>query len=142
MVLHGGFAQAPRRRAAVALRVEERGEISRAIAARRSIRPIAREIGRSPSTLSREIRRNWGSQGYRAKRADRLARERALRPKPCRLTLHRQLRWRVVQKLLLQWSSEQISGCRHSASLRSRTYSVFRSSPSIPKKASNRFLQK
>jgi hypothetical protein len=29
--------------------------------------------------------------------------ERALRPKPCRLVLHRELRWRVAQKLALQW---------------------------------------
>jgi IS30 family transposase len=110
VVLYGGIAQAPRRRAPSALRFEEREEISRGIAARRSIRQIAREIGRSPSTVSREIRRNYGSQGYRAKRADRLAWERALRPKPCRLALHRELRWRVAQKLALQWSPEQISG--------------------------------
>jgi IS30 family transposase len=110
VVLYGGIAQAPRRRATSALRFEEREEISRGIAARRSIRQIAREIGRSPSTVSREIRRNWGSQGYRAKRADRLAWERGLRPKPCRLALHRELRWRVAQKLALQWSPQQISG--------------------------------
>ena len=36
--------------------------------------------------------------------------ERALRPKSCRLALHRELRWRVAQKLALQWSPEQISG--------------------------------
>src|SRR5687768_17603455 len=42
--------------------------------------------------------------------ADRRAWERALRPKPCRLALHRELRWRVAQKLALQWSPEQISG--------------------------------
>jgi IS30 family transposase len=110
VTLYGGIAQAPRRRAPSALTFEEREEISRGIAARRSIRQIAREIGRSPSTVSREIRRNWGSQGYRAKRADRLAWERALRPKPCRLSLHRGLRWRVAQKLALQWSPQQISG--------------------------------
>ncbi|MDE2162252.1 MAG: IS30 family transposase [Alphaproteobacteria bacterium] len=110
VTLHGGITPAPRRRALAALRFEEREEISRGIAARRSIRQIARDIGRSPSTVSREIRRNWGSQGYRAKRADRLAWERALRPKPCRLSLHRELRWRVAQKLARQWSPEQISG--------------------------------
>jgi IS30 family transposase len=110
VVLHGGIARASRRRAVAALRFEEREEISRGIAARRSIRQIARELGRAPSTVSREIRRNYGSQGYRAKRADRLAWERALRPKPCRLALHRELRWRVAQKLMPQWSPEQISG--------------------------------
>ena len=60
--------------------------------------------------MSREIRRNGGSQGYRANQADRSAWQRSLRPKSCRLALHRELRWRVAQKLALQWSPEQISG--------------------------------
>jgi IS30 family transposase len=110
VVLHGGIAPTPRRRALAALRLEEREEISRGIAASRSIRQIAEGLGRAPSTVSREIRRNGGSQAYRANRADRRAWERALRPKPCRLALHRKLRWRVAQKLALQWSPEQISG--------------------------------
>jgi len=101
---------APRRRALVALRLDEREEISRGIAVGRSIRQIAPGLGRAPSTVSREIRRNGGSQAYRANRADRRAWKRALRPKPCRLARHRELRWRVAQKLALQWSPEQISG--------------------------------
>lgn len=76
----------------------------------RSIRQIAQGLGRAPSTVSREISRNGGSQAYRANRADRRARERALRPKPCRLALYSALRWRVAQKLALQWSPQQISG--------------------------------
>src|SRR5262249_5118404 len=75
-----------------------------------SIRQIAQGLGRAPSTVSREIRRNGGRQAYRANRADRRAGERALRPKPCRLALHRELRWRVAQKLALQWSPQQIHG--------------------------------
>ena len=71
-----------------ALRLEEREEISRGIAVGRSIRQIAHDLGRSPSTVSREIGRNGGSQAYRASQADRRARERALRPKPCRLALY------------------------------------------------------
>ena len=110
VVLHGGIAPAPRRRALAALRLEEREEISRGIAASRSIRQIAQGLGRAPSTVSREIRRNGGRQGYRANQADRRTWERALRPKPCRLALHRELRWRVAQKLALQWSPEQVSG--------------------------------
>ena len=104
VVLHGGIGPAPRRRALAALRFEEREEISRGIAVGRSIRQIAQGLGRAPSTVSREIRRNGGSQAYRANRADRRARERALRPKPCRLALYSALRWRVAQKLALQWS--------------------------------------
>jgi DNA-binding CsgD family transcriptional regulator len=66
----GGIVPLPRRRAAGALRLEERKEISRGIAAGRSIRRIARDLGRSPSTVSREIGRNGGNQGYRASWAD------------------------------------------------------------------------
>ena len=80
VALHGGIAPAPRRRAVAALRLEDREEISRGIAADQSIRGIARGLLRSPSTVSREIRRNGGSQAYRANRADRGAWERALRP--------------------------------------------------------------
>src|ERR1700687_5006729 len=53
--LNGGIAPAPRRRALVALRLEEREEISRGIAAGRPIRRIAQGRGRSPSTGTREI---------------------------------------------------------------------------------------
>src|SRR5215475_6299612 len=107
---NGGIAPAPRRRALVALRLEEREEISRGIAAGRSIRRIAQGLERSPSTVSREIRRNGGCSAYRASEADKRAWRRALRPKPCRLARHAELRWRVAQKLVLQWSPEQISG--------------------------------
>src|SRR5262249_951061 len=71
VVRHGGIVPAPRRRALAALRFEERGEISRGIGVGRSIRQIAQGLGRAPSTVSREIRRNGGSQAYRANRADR-----------------------------------------------------------------------
>src|SRR5258708_5826368 len=84
VTLHGGIAPAPRRRALAALRLEEREEISRGIAAGQSIRQIAHGLGRAPSTVSREIRRNGGSRHYRANPADRSAWERALRPHPLR----------------------------------------------------------
>jgi len=48
------------------LRLEEREEISRGIAAGESIRRIAHSLGRVPSTVSREIRRNGGGQRCRA----------------------------------------------------------------------------
>jgi hypothetical protein len=80
VAFHGGIAPPPRRRSVAALRLEEREEISRGIAADHSIRGIARGLRRSPSTVSREIRRNGSSQAYRANRADRHAWERALPP--------------------------------------------------------------
>jgi IS30 family transposase len=110
LAVNGGIAPAPRRRAPIALRLEEREEISRGIAAGRSIRLIARGLRRSPSTVSREVRRNGGCSTYRASEADTRAWERAVRPKPCRLARHAELRWHVAQKLALQWSPEQISG--------------------------------
>ena len=112
----GPQEQVRRSRAASALRLTEREEISRGIAAGLAIRAIARRLGRSPSTVCREISRNGGAQAYRAIRADKHAWERALRPKQCRLACNGRLRWRVAQKLALQWSPEQIAGwLRHYA---------------------------
>ena len=110
LALDGGIAPTPRRRAGRALRLEEREEISRGLAAGQSLRQIACGLGRAPSTVSREVRRNDGSQGYRANRADQRAWDRALRPKACRLAHQPALRWSVAQKLALQWSPEQIAG--------------------------------
>lgn len=100
--LHGGIAPSARRRAASALGLAEREEISRGIAAGLAIRAIARSLGRSPSTICREISRNGGAHKH--------AWERALRPKQCRLACSGRLRWRVAQKLALEWSPEQIAG--------------------------------
>lgn len=107
---NGGIAPRPRRRAAGALRLEEREEISRGIAAGDPIRRIARRLGRAASTVSRELKRHGGREAYRASDADTRAWERARRPKRCRLATHVELRWRVAQKLALQWSPQQISG--------------------------------
>ena len=62
---NGGIAPAPRRRALIALRLEEREEISRGIVAGRSIRRIAQGLERSPSTVSREIRRTAAADAKR-----------------------------------------------------------------------------
>ena len=110
LALNGGIVPTPRHRARLALRADEREEISRGLAAGRSIRQIASSLSRAPSTVSREIRRNGGSQGYRASWADQRAWDQALRPKPCRLARNGRLRWRVAQKLALQWSPKQIVG--------------------------------
>ena len=110
LALNGGIAPPARRRAAVALTLGEREEISRGIAGGRSMRAIAARLGRAPSTISREIKRHGGPSAYRAGEADAGAWERARRPKRCRLARHPRLRWRVAHKLALQWSPEQISG--------------------------------
>jgi IS30 family transposase len=110
LALNGGIAPLPRGRAQRALRLAEREEISRGIAAGLSIRQIAQGLARPASTVSREISRNGGLSAYRASWADRRAWERALRPKPCRLARHAELRWQIAQKLALQWSPQQIAG--------------------------------
>src|SRR6202790_3971086 len=66
---HGGIRPAPRRRSRLALTLSEREEISRGIAAHRSARSMARSLGHSPSTVSREIGRNGGYDRYRAAQA-------------------------------------------------------------------------
>lgn len=105
----GGIAPAPRRRARWALSLGEREEISRGIAANRSVRAMARELGRPPSTISREIHRHGGRPHYRATRAEAAAWRRARRPKPCRLRQHARLRHVVAAKLRADWSPEQIA---------------------------------
>ena len=107
---HGGIRPAPRRRSRLALTLSEREEISRGIVAQRSIRSMARLLGRSPSTVSREVRRNGGYDHYRAAEADAEAWVRARRPKRCKLANSPWLRRAVSRKLRLNWSPEQIAG--------------------------------
>jgi IS30 family transposase len=106
----GGIRPAERRRSKSALTLAEREEISRAVVAGRSIRSIAMALGRAPSTISRELRRNGGSGGYRASSADQAAWDRAHRPKVCKLVRNRALAHLVASKLHLEWSPEQIAG--------------------------------
>jgi len=112
---HGGIRPAPRRRSKLALTLVEREEISRGIAADESARSMAGKLGRSPSTVSREIIRNGGYDRYRASSADETAWERACRPKRCKLADNPPLREAVVRKLRGNWSPEQIAGWLKSA---------------------------
>jgi IS30 family transposase len=121
---HGGIRPAPRRRSRLALTLSEREEISRGIVARRSIRSMARFLGRSPSTVSREIRRNGGYDRYRASHADEQAWVRARRPKYCKLALRPLLRQAVARKLRLNWSPEQIAGWLKRAHPQEGSYQV------------------
>jgi IS30 family transposase len=107
---HGGIRPARRRRSRLALTLTEREEISRGIAAARSIRSMARLLGHAPSTVSREIRRNGGYDRYRAAVAEQHAWARARRPKRCKLANNPRLRQLVASRLELNWSPEQIAG--------------------------------
>jgi IS30 family transposase len=106
----GGIAPSERSRSQRCLSADEREEISRGLSVGESVRSIARRLGRSASTVSREVKRNGGRARYRATTADAEAWCRALRPKACKLALQPQLRDLVASRLAEDWSPEQISG--------------------------------
>jgi transposase, IS30 family len=105
----GGKRPTPRQRSELRLSLEEREEISRGLAAGDSIRAIAEGLGRSPSTVCREVNANGGRKKYRALVADRAACRRALRPKRAKLAQCRRLRRVVERKLEANWSPQQVS---------------------------------
>jgi IS30 family transposase len=93
------------------LTLTQREEIALGRARGESIRSIATAIGRAPSTVSRELRRNTDAQGrYRATTAHGLAYARASRPKPAKLVTNLRLRGKVEHDLAKKYSPEQIAG--------------------------------
>ncbi len=94
------------------LSFSEREEIALARGGGESMRAIAARLGRSPSTISRELSRNVGcaGQSYRATTAHALAYERASRPKASKLAVCLQLRKLVETDLACKYSPEQIAG--------------------------------
>ena len=106
----GGIRPAPRCRSRLALTLAEREEISRGMAAGLTMRAIAAQLGRAPSTVSREINRNGGRRCYRANQADEAAWQRAHRPKTCKLALNPAAARLVAGKLMKRWSPRQIAG--------------------------------
>ena len=106
----GGIRPPPRRRSSRALSAAEREWIGEGLAAGCSLRMIARHLKRSPSTISREVKRNRGVMRYSGIWADERAWRKASRPKKCLLSTRPALRDLVIEKLLLEWSPQQISG--------------------------------
>jgi transposase, IS30 family len=93
------------------LSLAEREEIALGRARGESIRDIAGRLRRSPSTVSRELRRNADRQGhYRATSAHARAYTRAGRPKPAKLVTNVALRERVERDLNKRYSPEQVAG--------------------------------
>jgi IS30 family transposase len=106
----GGISPRIRKRNSVSLTLEEREGISRGLAAGKSVRTIAAGLGRSPSTVSREVVRNRGRSRYRAAQADERACQRSSRPKESALGSNTRLRALVAEKLKDDWSPQQIAG--------------------------------
>jgi len=106
----GGIRPAARKRSRFALSLMDREEISRGLVAQKSFRSIAKALNRSPSTISREVRRNGGRQAYRAARSDQRAWDCATRPKSCKLAFNDLLCQLIARKLRRKWSPQQIAG--------------------------------
>ena len=106
----GGIRPVPKTRSKRSLTLAEREEISRGLVSQLSLRSIALQLNRAPSTISREIKRNGGYDYYRATKADQAAWDRACRPKLCKLATQPSLSRKVATKLMRNWSPEQIAG--------------------------------
>jgi IS30 family transposase len=105
----GGIAPRTWKRSAARLSPAEREAISRALLVGTSLRSIAARLGRSPSTVSREVAANGGRRRYRAHLAETRAATRARRPRRAKLARNRPLR-RIVERLLeARWSPQQIA---------------------------------
>ena len=105
----GGLRSFERRRSPRFLSLEEREEIALAVGRGEAAALIARRLGRSTSTVSRELERNGGRAGYRAARADAHALVQARRPKRAKLACCPRLRAEVERRLLERWSPQQIA---------------------------------
>jgi transposase, IS30 family len=105
----GVKANGPGRVSGRYLPVAEREEIAVGVAAGQPVRAIAARLGRHPSTVSREVRRNGSRGRYRALAAQAQAEFRARRPKTAKLAGNARLRGWVRERLAGRWSPEQIS---------------------------------
>jgi IS30 family transposase len=106
----GGIAPRSPVRSQRHLSLAEREEISRGLVVGLSLRSIALRLSRPASTISREVQRNGGRQGYRAVAADVCAWASAARPKTWRLASNGALKEAVSQKLQEDWAPQQIAG--------------------------------
>jgi transposase, IS30 family len=91
---------------------EERYELARLKEAGHSLRSIARHLGRSPSTILRELARNRDprTDAYQPERAHTLAWQRQRRPKASKLARNPVLRAEVQRMLNKRYSPDQIAG--------------------------------
>jgi transposase, IS30 family len=105
----GGFHLRLRPRSERNLSLPEREEISKGLAAGKSFREIARELGRAPSTISREVNAKGKRGQYRAWWADEVFVRQSVRPKLGKLALHPELQAEVVELLQNRWSPQQIA---------------------------------
>ncbi len=110
----GGLAPEPWANLERLLTYEERCRIKELLVEGKGVRAIARALQRSPSTISRELKRSGASvtapSQYRPRAAHRQAWQRRRRPKPSKILANAELRGLVQQGLDQKCSPEQISG--------------------------------
>lgn len=95
----------------VRLSFSDRSEISTALKAGWGVRRIARRLGRCPSVISREIRRNQTKiRGYQAVTADVAAQRRHARPQARKIARDPILQARVEADLAASWTPNEIAG--------------------------------
>jgi IS30 family transposase len=105
----GGIQPRNAVRSSLRLSAAEREEISRGLLVGMSLRRIATGLGRSPSTVSREVAANGGRRRYRAHLAEDRAFQCGRRPRRTKLARNPRLR-RAVERLLVErWSPQQIA---------------------------------
>ncbi|MGH8132575.1 MAG: transposase, partial [Steroidobacteraceae bacterium] len=104
--LHGaGFGWEPR---PGCLTIRAREQILLGIGRGESLSVIARSLGHSPSTVTRDVKANGGREHYSAWHALERARNEARRPKPCKLRRGPLLR-EVSRRLVKLWSPQEIA---------------------------------
>ena len=109
LIASGGLVPRARVRSPLRLSPAEREELSRGLLAGASFRVIASQLGRAPSTISREVGANGGRIRYRAWRGERRADRQARRPKVAKLAGCARLRREVERRLDERWSPQQIA---------------------------------
>ena len=109
LVKTGGLMPRTMPQSALRLSQSEREEISRGLLAGETCRRIAAQLGRSPSTVSREVAAGGRRDRYRAWRAEERARRQVRRPKTAKLASSPRLRDEVERWLALRWSPQQIA---------------------------------
>ena len=90
------------------LTVDEREQILSGLAQAQSLSSIARSLGRSPSTITREVKANGGREHYSVWKSHHRARDQTRRPKPAKLRRGPLLN-EVSKRLVQLWSPKEIS---------------------------------
>jgi IS30 family transposase len=102
------FVRPPWKRNESRLSLDERVEIAAGLKMKESLRAIAKRLGRDPSTISREVKKQLKGS-YQVWRGEELAEKNSRRPKPRKLECNEGLRLKVEEGLAMLWSPQQIA---------------------------------